>query len=164
MSFFMSKLGGGTMAKRGAKGKYREWLTPEGLTRIKGWAMDGLSNDQIARNMGISKQTFYMWQKQFAEFSDSLKKSKDVADREVENSLYKSAMGFEYIEVKEIIEKGDNGKEKKRIEKTKKLMKPDTTAGIFWLKNRKPKQWRDKQVLDLNHKGVNINVKWGKSK
>jgi len=78
--------------------------------------------------------------------------------------LYKSAMGFEYIEVKEIIEKGDNGKEKKRIEKTKKLMKPDTTAGIFWLKNRKPKQWRDKQVLDLNHKGVNINVKWGKSK
>ena len=151
MSFFMSKLGGGTMAKRGAKGKYHEWLTYEGLTRIKGWAMDGLSNDQIAHNMGISGQTFYNWIKKYVDFFEAIKKNKEVADREVENAMYKAAKGYFVEETKEIIEKDANGKDKKRIERTKKWIAPNPAMNIFWSKNRKPKAWRDKTEIDNTH-------------
>ena len=71
--------------KAGRPGKYEGWLTKDGLLRVQGWARDGLSNEQIAHNMGINKDTLYTWQKRFPEFSDALKKSKEVVDREVEN-------------------------------------------------------------------------------
>jgi len=132
------------MAKRGAKGKYHEWLTYEGLTRIKGWAMDGLSNNQIAHNMGISEQTFYNWTKKYVEFFEAIKKNKEIADREVENAMYKAAQGYFVEETKTIIEKDTNGKDKKRVEKTKKWVVSNPAMNIFWLKNRKPSKWRDK--------------------
>jgi hypothetical protein len=119
-----------------AKGKYHQWLTDEGLLRIQGWARDGLTDIQIAHNMGISKDTFYTWKKRFPDFADVLKKGKEVVDREVENALFKRAMGYTYEE-KHV----ENGQVKKII--TKEVV-PDVTAQIFWLKNRKPKYWRDR--------------------
>ncbi len=82
-----------------AKGKYQEWLEPEKLILIEGWARDGLTDEQIAANIGISKQTFYDWKKKYTDFSDSLKKGKEVVDRLVENALLKRALGYEYTEV-----------------------------------------------------------------
>lgn len=96
-------------------GKYKQWLTKEGLIRIQGWARDGLTNNQIAEKIGISKQTFYDWLKKYPDLSDSLKENKDVVDRKVENALLKNAL---------------NG---------------NVTAQIFWLKNRKPNEWREKR-------------------
>ena len=101
-----------------AKGKYADWITPEGLLRIEGWARDGLTDKQIAHNIGISHATLYEWKKQFPELSDTLKKSKDVVDRMVENALFKNAI------------------------------EGNTTAQIFWLKNRKPDKWREKPVYE----------------
>jgi len=145
-----------------AKGKAKEWLTKEGLIKIEGWAKDGLSNEQIAHNIGIVSSTFYKWKLEFPEISEALKKSKEVADREVENAMHKSANGYFVEEIKEIIEKDEMGKDRKRIERSKKWIPPNATAQIFWLKNRKPKEWRDKQEHDLNHNGgININVDWG---
>ena len=77
--------------------KYDDWLTEDGLLKIQGWAMDGLTDEQIAHNMGIRRSTLYEWRKKFAAISDTLKKSKEVADRYVENALYKRAVGYEEI-------------------------------------------------------------------
>lgn len=126
-----------------AKGKFQEWLEPEGLLKIEGWARDGLTDEQISHNMGINPATLYEWKKKFPEISESLKRGKEVVDRQVENALLKRALGYEYDEVKEKYEAGVLSERTV----TRKEVVPDTTAQIFWLKNRKPQQWRDKQEV-----------------
>lgn len=134
---------------RGARGKYHEWLTKEGLTLIEGWARDGLIDEQIAANIGITTTTLYDWKKKYADFSDALKKGKETSDYEVENALYKSATGYEYEERKEVQEVVD-GVMRKRVEITRKQFPPNATSAIFWLKNRKPDKWRNKQGIEIN--------------
>lgn len=124
-----------------AKGKYEYWLMPEGLLKIEGWARDGLTDEQIAENMGISRSTLNSWKDKYPDISDTLKRGKEVVDRQVENALLKRALGYRYDEVTM-----ENGVETKRV--TKEVM-PDTTAQIFWLKNRKPEEWRDRKDIDL---------------
>lgn len=94
--------------------KYQEWLEPDGLTLLEGWARDGLTDEQIAKNIGIAVSTLYDWKSRFPEFSKALKKGKEVVDFEVENALLKSAL------------------------------EGNTTAQIFWLKNRKRDKWKDR--------------------
>ena len=154
-----------------AKGKYREWLSEDGLTKLEAWARDGLTDDQIAHNMGISRATLYEYKKNYPEISDALKRGKEVVDILVENALLKRALGYEYQEtVEEIFETPDivdvNGKprQRKHIKRVTKVALPDTTAMIFWLKNRRPDVWRDKheivdtaaldkldEILEANH-------------
>lgn len=123
-----------------AKGKYADWLTPEGLLKINGWARDGLTDEQIAANIGIGYSTLQTWKSKYQDIQDSLKKGKEVVDRQVENALLKRALGYEYEEVKE---KFEDGVLTERTV-TKKEVVADTAAQIFWLKNRKPDTWRDK--------------------
>ena len=124
-----------------AKGKYHIWLQDDNLIRIESWARMGLTNEQIAKNIGINADTFYTWLKKYPEISESIKKGKAPIDFEVENALFKRAIGYEYEEIETIIEEID-GKQRKRIKKIKKVALPETSAMIFWLKNRKPEQWR----------------------
>ena len=128
-----------------AKAKYEEWLTDDGLTRITGWARDGLTDEQIAQNMGIRASTLYEWKNRYPEISEALKSTKEIVDRLVENALLKRALGYEYDEITEELTKTEDGtlamRETKRV---RKQVAPDTTAQIFWLKNRKPDDWRDK--------------------
>lgn len=127
-----------------AKGKYHEWLEPEGLLKIEGWARDGLTDEQIAHNMGIAYSTLREWRDSYSALSAALKRGKEVVDRMVENALLKRALGYEYEEVSEKYELGILTERKV----TKKQVVPDTTAQIFWLKNRKPADWRDKRSSD----------------
>ncbi|HZJ98508.1 MAG TPA: transposase, partial [Tissierellaceae bacterium] len=132
------------------KGKYRDWITEEGLLLIEGWARDGLVDEEIAKNIGIHPSTLYDWKNKFPEISEALKKGKEVVDRLVENALLKRALGYEYEEVQTYIEDG-GGKQKKKITKTIKHIPPDTTAIAIWLNNRKPADWkrnRGKEELD----------------
>lgn len=101
-----------------AKGKYEDWLTEDGLTLLEGWARDGLTDEQIASNCGISPSTLYRWKDDHREICEALKKGKEVVDYQVENALLNKALGG------------------------------DTTAQIFWLKNRRPDKWRDKPSGD----------------
>ena len=134
-----------------ATGKYQEWLEPEGLLRIEGWARDGLTEEQIAANIGIHRDTLNEWKKKYSDISDTLKRGKEVVDRMVENALLKRALGYDYEEVKTTISEKDG----KKVEKTIKHVQPDTTAQIFWLKNRKPEEWRDKiQIQDNDNDQV----------
>lgn len=122
-----------------AKRKYEYWLTPEGLIKLEGWARDGLTDEQIAKNVGINRDTLYRWKKAHSDISDALKRGKEVIDRQVENALLSRALGYTYDEVT-----FEGGVETKRV---RKQVVPDTTAQIFWLKNRKPEEWRDKREI-----------------
>lgn len=122
-----------------AKRKYEYWLTPEGLIKLEGWARDGLTDEQIAKNIGINRDTLYRWKKAYPDISDALKRGKEVIDRQVENALLKRALGYTY---EEVTFEGDV-----EVKRVIKQVVPDTTAQIFWLKNRKPEDWRDKREI-----------------
>lgn len=127
-----------------AKGKYQEWLTPDGLLLLEGWARDGLTDEQIAKNIGIGVGTLYVWKDRFKEIHEAIKKGKAPVDFEVENALLKRALGYDYEEV--VTEVYGDGK--KHVRKVKKHMPPDVAAAIIWLKNRCPNKWRDRPDLD----------------
>lgn len=132
-----------------AKGKYQEWLTDEGLLLLEGWARDGLTDEQIAENMGVNIATLYRYKQSYCEICEALKRGKDVVDRQVENALLKRALGYKYDEItKELSVDPDTGEERLTITKVvTKEVQPDTTAQIFWLKNRKPEEWRAKREV-----------------
>lgn len=94
--------------------KINEWLEKDKLILLEGWARDGLTEEQIAHNMGIGRTTLYEWKQKEPNIANSLKKGREVVDFEVENALLKNALSG------------------------------NVTAQIFWLKNRKQKEWREK--------------------
>lgn len=125
---------------------YKEWLEQDKLALIQAWARDGLTNEQISHNIGISSKTLYEWQNKYSEIRSALKKGKEVVDIEVENSLLKRALGYTYEETTREL-----SKETGQLVVTKVVTKqvvPDTTAMIYWLKNRKPDLWRDKPTKE----------------
>jgi len=132
-----------------AKGKYEYWLTPEGLLLIEAWARDGLTDEQIAHNLGVAYSTLRVWRDKYSALSAALKKGKEVVDIQVENALLKRALGYQYKEVKTEEYETEDGPGK-RVTTTVKEVVPDTTAQIFWLKNRKPDVWRDRQNVELS--------------
>lgn len=129
-----------------AKGKYEYWLTPEGLLKLEGWAREGLTDEQIAHNMGITRKTLAEWKNKYSDICDTLKKGKEIVDLQVENALLKRALGYKYEEVSEKYEYGELTERKV----AKKQVVPDTTAQIFWLKNRRPDKWKDKQDVQVS--------------
>ncbi len=145
-----------TKEKKKEKGKggrpsiyEQHWSSKEALERIRGWARDGTTTSaDIAERMGIGVSTLCEWQNKYPEFAAALKENKEVVDRKVESSLLKRALGYEYDEVT-----CEKGVETKRV--TKQVV-PDVTAQIFWLKNRKPDDWRDK--TNVEHTGKDGGV------
>lgn len=97
-----------------AKTTYTDWEAEEKILLLQGWARNGLTNEQIASNMDIVVSTLWEWRKKSSKISNALKIGKEEADLQVENALHKAAL------------------------------EGNTTAMIFWLKNRKPENWRDK--------------------
>ncbi len=139
------------------RGKYYTHVEPR-LIEVEGWARDGLIDEQIAKNLGVAYSTFRVYKSKHPALSAALKRSKAIADREVENALFKNATGYEYteeqaIKLKKVFYLDGKRHEEERVEvvEVKKYRFPDTTAQIFWLKNRKPKEWRDKQ--EVEHSG-----------
>ena len=131
--------------------RYKEWLEHDNLVRLRAWCRDGLTDEQIARNMGIATSTLYNWKRDHVEIMEALKKGKEVVDIEVENALFKRAMGYEYEETTEeaVFNKATKEWEMVVTRKQRKTVPPDVTAQIFWLKNRLPGKWRDKKAVDM---------------
>ena len=129
-----------------AKSKVEYWLTSDGLTLLSGWAREGLTDEQIANNMNISRSTLNEWKKKHSDISDTLKKSKEIVDYEVENALLKRAKGYSYIEVtkEKCLNPLTNKYELMITKEVVKEVAPDVGAAMAWLKNRKPDKWRDK--------------------
>lgn len=127
---------------------YKEWITEENLLKLGAWARDGLTDKDIANNIGIAPSTFNEWKKKYPELLDTLKKNKEVADIIIENALYKRALGYDTIE--ETIEYANIEGQKVEVKRTSKVrhIPADITAQIFWLKNRKSNTWRDKGIVE----------------
>ena len=139
-----------------AKGKYEYWLTPDGLLLLEAWARDGLTMEQIAEKCGVSRSTLSEWRKLYPDISDALKRNADIVDTEVENALLKRALGYSYKETtRELKRDRKTGEYKLTVTKevTKQVV-PDTTAQIFWLKNRRPDQWRSKPLDDSEEEDI----------
>lgn len=118
---------------------------------LEAWTRNGLTAEQTAHNIGISKTTLYDWAKKFPDISNALKKNKEIADIVIENELYEAAKGKivtlkKPVKVKQVLVQDGVRKEKERIEYVEEevYIPPNVTAQIFWLKNRKPAEWRDK--------------------
>lgn len=134
----------GTVVSCVAKGKYAEWLTPDGLLLLEGWARDGLTDEQIARNIGIKRPTLYDWCNKYSDIYDALKRGKAPVDFQVENALLKSAIGFSVTLKKPVKVRDSNGAEHIEYADEEVFIQPNTAAQIFWLKNRKKDRWKDK--------------------
>lgn len=139
-----------------AKSKYETDVKPR-LVEIEAWKRDGLTNEQIMKNLGIGRDSFYRYKDKYSEFSDALKKGKEVADIEVENALFKRAIGYKYKEVIKEVKEID-GKKSIYIKEVIKEMPGDVAAQIFWLKNRKSNKWKDKQDIDIEDNNVSIII------
>lgn len=117
------------------------------LDQVRKLAERGLTDAEMSDFFGVALSTWHKWKKDFPEFSDSLKDWKNFADSRVERSLYERAIGFSHIDTKLATHEGKITDEKEYI----KHHAPDTTACIFWLKNRDKENWRDK--IDHEHGG-----------
>lgn len=108
----------------------------------------GATDIEIADFLGVDVRTLYRWKGEYEEFCQSLKAGKEISDERVERSLFARANGYEHEEVdirvvdKEIVQT-----------QIRKYYPPDTTAAIFWLKNRRPDMWRDKTEIEANLSG-----------
>lgn len=120
-------------------------LTPELALKIFVLSRKGLKDEEIAHIFDVRTRTIHNWKKD-PDFFHSLKENKEYADAMMERSLYERGMGYEHEE-DEIFCHPKTGKV--TVVKIVKHYAPDPTSIIFWLKNRKPKEWRDK--VDIDH-------------
>ena len=126
------------------KTKYETNILPK-LNLIEAWARDGLTDEQIAHNVGVAYSTFREYRDKHTALSAVLKKGKDDIDIQVENALLKRAMGYDVDEITQ--EKSGGVVTKTKV--TRRHIPAEVGAIAFWLKNRRPETWRDKQETDV---------------
>lgn len=126
--------------KVGAKGLY----TPEILGRLEQLAASGLNNKNICEALGIGQKTFYEWMERHPQFAHSIKKYRGLADIEVENALYKNAIGYNFIEKEKEARKINGEYVLVNTKETEKHIPGNSVAQIFYLKNRMPERYKDK--------------------
>ena len=113
----------------------------------------GATDLEVCEELGIAEITIHRWKKAHPDFLKELKSWKEEADEEVERSLYERATGYSCPETKVFMHEGCIV-----TEEITKHYPPDPTSMIFWLKNRKKDEWRDKQEIDMSNKGEPIKV------
>lgn len=113
------------------------------------YALLGVTDKQLAEFFDVAESTIHLWKLNHPSFSESLRGGKSTADAQVAKSLFKRALGFNVSEEKK--EDGTNGY---KTTTTIKEVAPDTTAAIFWLKNRQPEIWRDKKEVSFDNGSV----------
>ncbi len=116
---------------------------PEYCDLAENYSMLGATDKEMAGFFDVTEQTLNNWKKKHPEFFESLKKGKAEADGMVVKSLFKRALGYEAPEDKIFNDSG-----RPMVVPTIKHHPPDTTAAIFWLKNRRPDDWRDKREIE----------------
>lgn len=126
----------------GRKSAYRE----EYAQLAENYSLLGATDKEMADFFGVSEQTLNKWKKDYPEFLESLKKGKSIADANVASKLYNRAIGYDCRATKFAASEGKITDSKDYIEH----YPPDTTAAIFWLKNRQPEKWRDRKEVDAN--------------
>lgn len=134
-----------------AIGKYKEWLEPDKLILLQGWRRDGLTYAQISANMGIAEQTLNNWCLDHKEIKEALKKGEEVMVYEVENALYKAAVGYDVTETDQTETVNEATGDRVVTKHARKRHIPPSIGAIcFILKNRRSSKWQDKpMVVDM---------------
>lgn len=130
-----------------ATGKYKDWLAKDKLALLQGWRRDGLSYEQIAKNIGVKRQTLLNWYTLHKEIREALKKGEEVCIYETENAMYKAAVGYDIIEQEIIETTTPDGEVTKTVRKRSRHYPPNLGAICFILKNRRPNKWQDKPTV-----------------
>lgn len=143
---------------------------PEYATAAAELCLAGATDMELADFFDVHRATLYRWKAAYPEFRDAIKTAKEHADERIERSLYQKACGYDYVEkqaikVKDVVY--DNGKrvrETERIEivDVERHQPADTTGQIFWLKNRRPKEWREKQEVEHTVPKELADKLWGR--
>lgn len=115
-------------------------------------ALIGATDSEIADFFEVDVRTIYRWKHVHDDFCQALKIGKDVCDDRIERSLYQKASGYEFTEQQAFKVKVGKDQEEIEIVDVERHQPADTTAAIFWLKNRRPDDWRDKKEIDNNLK------------
>jgi hypothetical protein len=116
-------------------------------------AIKGFIDTQLAKAVGIAESTLTLWKKKYPSLIAAIKRGKAIADIEIEDSLNKRAKGYEYEEVHTEVYNDVDGNKRIHKKVITKTLPPDPTSMIFWLKNRKPKDWRDKKEIEVEGDG-----------
>jgi len=149
---------------RGRKSYWETKIKPRFL-EIAAWCRDGYTDKLICEALSISSETFCKYKREKTELVEVLKINKQIADLTVENSLYKRAVGFSYEEItKETKTAADGNVISKHTKKVEKTVLPDVTAQIFWLKNRKQNEWRDRMDKTFSTEPISLNMNFGSKK
>lgn len=114
---------------------------PEFAEQARKLCLLGATDQEIADFFEVEVRTVYRWKGEFEEFCQALKAGKEEADTRVERSLYQQAIGYEQDEVKIFM---PGGADKPVYAPYRAKVAPNVTAAIFWLKNRRSQDWRDK--------------------
>jgi DNA-binding CsgD family transcriptional regulator len=133
--------------------KFETHVLPR-FSEIQKWCQEGLTNEQMCEKLDIAPASWYEYANKHSIFAELVNWSKSVTIHRVENSLLKAAMGYEYEEIKTIVEEDKNGKKRTRIEKVKRHQPPNPTAMIFFLKNRAPNEWNDRREIIVDTKAL----------
>lgn len=135
------------MARRS---KY-DYSDPQFLLEVEGYARDGCTNEEVARNLVINPTYFSELQVRFPEISEALKRGRKPLNILAENSLYKRVQGMKVTTIKRSWIEDENGTVTGvRVEEITQEIPPDTGAIAFWLKQRKPGIW-NKQPIKVDH-------------
>ncbi|QQE80914.1 helix-turn-helix domain-containing protein [Alicyclobacillus sp. SO9] len=140
------------------KSKYDSHVLPK-LDIIEGWSRNGLTLEQIAKNLHVSKVSLIKYRKEHVELLNALKSGKEEADVQVQNAIFRSAVGFH--------EKEQIATPSGKVVEVTRFHPPIPTAQIFWMKNRVPDRWRDKQQHEHSGpdgKPIEVNVSHDLSK
>ena len=136
-----------------AKGKYEKWRTEDGLLLLKGWARDGLTDEEIAKKMHVSCSTFYEWQKKYSDISEALKNGREPVDVILEDTAFERATQWKTVKeiTKELKFDRESGETKLMVTKeVEKRVPPDSTLLIFLMKNRMKDKYGDKQHVEIS--------------
>lgn len=138
-------------------GQGAAWETNLGLGQLRKWAEAGLSYKQIATNMGVSLTSLVTWRKESPLIERALDIGRQQADIQVANALFQSAVGKTTIERRVETNTSVDGLVSTKEVVTEREHKGETSAQIFWLKNRASDAWRDRTAP--SHQTVNISEK-----
>ena len=123
----------------------------EALELLTGWSREGMNLAEIAEKMGIGVATLRRWRKKYPKIDEALKRGSDAADIAVESALFKRAVGYV---VEEVTKQLDKSGELVVVKVVQKVVEPNVTAQLFWLKNRRPDLWSER--VDVTDKLVEV--------
>lgn len=126
--------------------KYGKWRTAQGLQELTAMAEAGMSDREMAKNMGVSQATFRGWMKRWEDMGRAVETGRAGAEKKVEHALLKRALGYTYMEITyERAEDKDGNSDMVVKRQVEKQVVPDLSAIMIWLKNNNPEKWDEKQ-------------------